>query len=49
MEDKHVLHLNWAPARGDGQRPDEDGDPLPLLPDGRGYVERMLTCAGVLR
>ncbi|CDS53328.1 hypothetical protein [Polaromonas sp. CG9_12] len=46
MERKHVLHLNWAPEVN-GKRVDEDGDKVILPPDGRCYVERMLTCAGL--
>jgi hypothetical protein len=47
MQRRHVLHLNWAPGV-DGKHVDEDGDSLPSPPDGRCYLERMLTCAGVL-
>lgn len=47
MQRRHVLHLNWAPD-DEGTRLDEDGDALPAPPDGRCYLERMLTCAGVL-
>ena len=47
MQRRHVLHLNWAPD-DEGTRLDEDGDALPVPPDGRCYLERMLTCAGVL-
>ena len=48
MQRKHVLHLDWAPDIG-GRRLDEDGDSVPLPPDGKCYVERMLTCAGLMK
>jgi len=48
MMRKHVLHLHWAPEVN-GKRVDEDGDTVPPPPDGRCYVERMLTCAGLLK
>jgi len=48
LEDQHILHLNWAPADDKQRRVDEDGDTLPHPPDGRCYMERMLTCAGLL-
>lgn len=47
MQDKHVLHLDWAP-KIKGQRLDEDGDRVPTPPDGRCYVERMFTLAQIL-
>jgi hypothetical protein len=48
LEEQHILHLNWAPADDKQRRVDEDGDTLPHPPDGRCYMERMLTCAGLL-
>lgn len=48
MEKLHVLHLNWSPVDEHGNRVDEAGDYVPLPPEGRCYVERMLACAGVL-
>lgn len=47
MERKHVLHLNWAPEVN-GSRVDEEGAKVPLPPDDRCYLDRMLTCAGVI-
>ncbi len=47
LERHHVLHLDWAPAVG-GKHIDEDGNLLPKPPDGRCYVERMFSLAGVL-
>lgn len=47
MERKHVLHLNWAPMV-DGRRVDEEGNTMPPPPDDRCYLDRMLTCAGVI-
>lgn len=47
MERHHVLHLDWAPAI-DGKHLDEDGDQVPSPPDGRCYVERMLTLAKII-
>ena len=47
MVRKHVLHLHWAPDVN-GKRVDEDGDMVPPPPEERCYLERMLTCAGLL-
>ncbi|MHB8951022.1 MAG: hypothetical protein ACYC4S_18530 [Rhodoferax sp.] len=47
MERKHVLHLNWAPMVN-GRRVDEEGNTMPPPPDDRCYLDRMLTCAGVI-
>lgn len=47
MENNHVLHLDWAPSINE-QRLDEDGDPVPLPPDNRCYIERMFTLAKIL-
>lgn len=44
MERCGVLHLNWAP-KIDQKRVDEDGDSLPLPPDGRSYLDRMFKIA----
>jgi hypothetical protein len=46
MERKHILHLHWAPEVN-GKRLDEDGDTTPIPPNGRCYLERMFTLAGV--
>lgn len=48
MQARHVLHLNWAPFDVNGKQWDEDGDAVPLPPDGRCYMERLLNCAGVV-
>ena len=47
MERKHVMHLNWAPDVN-GRRVDEEGNTMPPPPDDRCYLDRMLTCAGVI-
>ncbi len=44
MEKHGVLHLNWAPEIN-RKRIDEDGDNLPLPPDGRSYLDRMFKIA----
>lgn len=48
MMRKHVLHLHWAPEVN-GKRTDEDGYTVPPPPDERCYLERMLTCAGLIK
>lgn len=47
MEERHVLRLDWAP-KINGQRIDEDGDRASDPPDGRCYLERMLTLAKIM-
>ena len=47
MQAQHVLHLNWAPADSSGKHWDEDGDAVPMPPDGQCYLERIFACAGI--
>lgn len=47
MEERHLLRLDWAP-KINGQRIDEDGDRAAEPPEGRCYLERMLTLAGIM-
>lgn len=47
MAHHHVLRLDWAPEIN-GSRVDEKGATVPLPPDGRCYVQRMLELSGII-